>query len=466
MSRVPIRIRLTLVFTLALAIMLAATGAFVYQRHRTDLNAAIDQGLRARAAELADRMRTDMSAGPLRTTRLEEHDESLTAVLGADGRIVDATPNVPRAALLSPAEVAAASRTPTIEQINVPGFDAPVRVLAGRFDGGSQIGVVGVALADRNEALAALRKALLIAAPFGLLAAALATYGLAALALRPVEMMRRRAAEISTASGGERLPVPATRDELARLGTTLNAMIERMQLAVARERRFAADASHELRTPLALLRTEIDLALDGDRPREELVDALRSAGEETDRLTRLAEDLLLLARADENQLILETRPVVVDDLFHEVAGRFGAAADTEGRPVRWICPDGLVIGVDRAAVGRALANLLANALEHGSGPIDLVATADPLELHVIDRGGTLSDTAPLFERFRRGGVKTGGSGLGLAIVAAIAEAHGGAAGAVATTGRFDAWIRLPASARGADISAAPSPDTERIVDPI
>jgi signal transduction histidine kinase len=457
MSRLPIRIRLTLVFTLALAIMLAAAGAFVYQQHRTDLDEAIDQGLRARAAELADRMQTGVSASPLRTTRLEEPDESLTAVLDGDGRVVDATPNVPQGGALLPlAGLAAAVRTPTIEQIEVRGFDAPVRILAGPLDGGSRIGVVGVALADRNEALASLRKALLIAAPFGLLAAALATYGLAALALRPVETMRRRAAGISTARDGERLPVPTTRDELARLGTTLNAMIERMQLAVARERRFAADASHELRTPLALLRTEIDLALDGDRPRDELVAALRSAGEETDRLTRLAEDLLLLARADENQLTVEARPVVVGDLFREVADRFGPAADAEGRTIQCVFPHGLVIAVDHAALGRALANLLANALEHGSGPIELIATAEPLELHVIDRGGTLSDTAPLFERFRRGGRETGGSGLGLAIVAAIAEAHRGAAGADASAGRFDAWIRLPAGARAvSDITAAP-----------
>jgi signal transduction histidine kinase len=447
MSRVPLRIRLTLVFTLALTIMLAATGAFVYQRHRTDLDAAIEQGLRARAAELANLARADGTRGTLRATRLQEADESVTAVLAGDGTIVDATPNVPGRSLLDPAQLARVRQAPTILDIAVPGFDAPVRVLAGRLDGGPEIGVVGVARADRDEALAALRKALLIAAPFAVLAAALATYALAALALRPVEAMRRRAAEITVTRDDDRLPVPPTNDELSRLGETLNAMIDRLQAGVERERRFAADASHELRTPLALLRTEIDLALDGERPRAELLMALRSAGDEVDRLTRLAEDLLLLARAGADQLALEARPVDVAELLDEMAGRFERTAGTHGRRIHRQCAPGLVITVDRASIGRALANLLSNALEHGSGLIRLSATAEPLELHVIDEGGVDGDTAVLFERFRRGDGGTRGSGLGLAIVTAIAEAHGGAAGATSTSGRFDAWIRLPSPGR-------------------
>ena len=445
MSRLPLRIRLTLVFTLALAIMLSTAGTFVYQRHRTDLNAAIDQGLLARAAELANLVRAD-GAGTLRSTRLAEPDESLAAVLAADGGVADATPNVPGATLLDSAQLARARKAPTTLHVNVPGFDAPVRILAGPLDNGAKIGVVGVGLSDRDEALAALRRALLLAAPFAVLAAALATYALAALALRPVEAMRRRAAEITVTRDDDRLPVPPSRDELARLGETLNAMIDRLQSGVERERRFAADASHELRTPLALLRTEIDLALDGERPRAELLMALRSAGDEVDRLTRLAEDLLLLARADGNQLASEVRPVDVAELFDELAGRFEQTALAAGRPIRRASPPGLAIAVDRASIDRALANLLSNALEHGSGPIHLSATADPPELHVIDHGGTEGDTAALFERFRRGGTNTRGSGLGLAIVTAIAEAHGGVAGATSIPGCFDAWIRLPAGA--------------------
>src|SRR5207248_3603709 len=130
-----------------------------------------------------------------------------------------------------------------------------------------------------------------------LLLACLAGYGVASGALRPVEAMRRRAAEISGARAGERLPVPESADELARLGETLNEMLDRLESALARERRFVADASHELRSPLAVLKTEIDLALRRGRSPAELRAALESAGEECGRLVRPAEGLLVTGRA-------------------------------------------------------------------------------------------------------------------------------------------------------------------------
>src|SRR3954452_1138464 len=116
--------------------------------------------------------------------------------------------------------------------------------------------------------------------------------------------MRARAEEISTAAPDERLPVPATRDEVARLGKTLNEMLARLGDALERERAFVADASHELRTPLAILRTELELALAQGRSPEELRAALASAAEETDRLTQLSEDLLTIAQTERGELPL------------------------------------------------------------------------------------------------------------------------------------------------------------------
>lgn len=437
----PIRLRLTLVSTLTLIVMLGTSGAFVYQRHVGDLDNLIRQGLDARASELANFAR---GGGRLSTTRLAQPDESLSAILDGTGRVVDATPNIAKTALLSGIDVTRARRGAIVREIRVPGFDRPVRVLAGPLDSdASRVGLVGVALADRDEALVALRDELLVAALAQVLVGAVLAYVLATAALRPVEAMRARAAEISASNGERRLPISPARDELARLGETLNVMIDRLQSAVERERRFAADASHELRTPLALLRTEIDLALDGTRPREELLSALRSAGEETDRLTRLADDLLLLARADEDQLALQPGPVSADDLFGQVAGRFAAAAEAQGRSLRTSCPDGLTIVVDRVALDRGLSNLIANALQHGAGSIDVFATVEPLTLHVTDEGDAVPDPASLFERFRRGSASADGSGLGLALTSAIAQAHGGSAGVTSTAGCFDAWIRLP-----------------------
>lgn len=437
----PIRLRLTLVSTLTLMIMLGSSGAFVYQRHASDLDNLIRQGLETRASELSS---FERGGGRLSTTRLAQPDESLSAIVGRSGRVADATPNVTASALLSGIDTSRARQGAIVRELRLPGFDSPVRVLAGPMGiGVGQVGVVGVSLSDRNEALAALRDELFLAALVQVVIGTLLAYALAAAALRPVEAMRARAAEISASRGVSRLPVPVARDELSQLGETLNLMIDRLQSAVERERRFAADASHELRTPLALLRTEIDLALDGARPRDELVSALRSAGEETDRLTRLADDLLLLARADEDQLALQPGPVSVDDLFAQVAARFAAAAVARGRSLRTSCPDGLTVVVDRAALDRGLSNLLANALQHGAGAIEMFATVEPLMLHVTDEGDAVPDPASLFERFRRGSASADGSGLGLALTSAIAQAHAGSAGVTSTAGCFDAWIRLP-----------------------
>ena len=437
----PIRLRLTLVSTLTLMIMLGSSGAFVYQRHASDLDNLIRQGLETRASELAS---FERGGGRLSTTRLAQPDESLSAIVGRSGRVADATPNVTASALLGGIDISRARRGAIVREFRLPGFDSPVRVLAGPLGIGlGQVGVVGVSLSDRNEALAALRDELFLAALVQVVIGTLLAYALAAAALRPVEAMRARAAEISASRGVRRLPVPVARDELSLLGETLNLMIDRLQSAVERERRFAADASHELRTPLALLRTEIDLALDGARPRDELVSALQSAGEETDRLTRLADDLLLLARADEDQLALQPVPVPVADLLAQVAGRFAAAAQAQGRSLRTSCPDGLTVVVDRVALDRGLSNLLANALQHGAGAIEMFATVEPLLLHVTDEGDAVPDPASLFERFRRGSASADGSGLGLALTSAIAQAHAGSAGVTSTAGCFDAWIRLP-----------------------
>jgi signal transduction histidine kinase len=330
-----------------------------------------------------------------------------------------------------------------------------VRLLARPLAGG-RVGVVGTALADRDEALASLRRELLVAAPLALLAAAALAYAFAAGALRPVERMRRRAAAISAEPGEERLPVSPAHDELRSLAVTLNAMIDRLRQAALKERRFAADASHELRTPLALLRTEVDLALDGERPRAELVEALRSASEQTERLTRLTEDLLLLARADDDRLALSLEPVAADELLARMQRRFAPAAARAGRRLETSCPPDLRLVADAAALERALVNLVANALQHGAGTITLSASASAPQLRVCDEGHGEA-CAELLQRFRRGPASAaGGSGLGLALVAAIARAHGGSAGVASDADGFGAWISLPRSAReAADARATP-----------
>ena len=302
------------------------------------------------------------------------------------------------------------------------------------------------AIEERDETLGTLLTLLLVIGPVALLLASLAGYWLAGAALRPVEAMRRGAAEISAATSGRRLPLPPAHDEVRRLGETLNAMLGRLEEGLERERRFVADAGHELRTPLATLRAELELALRQPRPPEELVAALRSAAEEVERLVRLAEHLLVLVREGESGPPLRRTRVDVPDLLAAVAARFRRG----DRSIEVAAPAGLALDADPERLEQALGNLVENALLHGRGAVWLRAEAgeDEVVFRVRDEGPGFppgfADRA--FERFSRADeARTGGgAGLGLAIVAAVARAHGGR-------------VAVDGSAVTLAIPAAPSP---------
>jgi signal transduction histidine kinase len=291
--------------------------------------------------------------------------------------------------------------------------------------------VVGASLETRDDALVTLRNELVVGGPAALLLASLLGYLVAGAALRPVERMRARAAEISANRLDERLPVVRSRDEVSRLGETLNAMLARLETSLERERSFVADASHELRTPLAHLRAEVELALERPRERVELEDALRTVAGETDRLSQLAADLLLLARADEGGLPLRLDEVVAREVMNGVATRYARRAADAGRAIE--VGGDVTVHVDRLRIEQALGNLIDNALRHGAGTISVAARAekDLVVLEVRDEGGGFPEgfERRAFERFSRGEESrtSPGAGLGLAIVAAVSEAHGGTA---------------------------------------
>ena len=300
----------------------------------------------------------------------------------------------------------------------MPGVDGPARLLARPADGdGARVVVVGTSLEDRDEAVAGLTGLLLVAGPIALAAAAVLGYLLAAAALRPVEAMRARAGEVSGAPAGARLPLPEARDELRRLGETLNAMLDRIDGALERERAFVADASHELRTPVAILKAEIDLALAGERSPQELRAALVSAREETERLARLADDLLVLARMDGGRLPLHPERLGTREVLDAVAARFAARAAEEGRTIEVVADPGASIVADRLRIEQAVTNLVDNALRHGAGPVVVRArrVGDDVELSVEDAGAGVppEDAEGVFGRFVRGGSAAAGQGAGL-----------------------------------------------------
>jgi two-component system, OmpR family, sensor kinase len=423
-NRLPIRVRLALAFALAMAIVLAVVGSLLYVRLGDSLLEQVDDNLERLAFETIVEHGND--DGELR----QFSDEELVQILGADA--------IGQPALIEPAiseaEWRRAEGGPFYLTRAVSGVEGMARLYVRRFElDEPYVVVVGASLEDRQEALDGLLAQLFIVGPLALVLTALGGYLLAGAALRPVEAMRGRAAEISTDASGRRLPLPRARDEIRSLGETLNEMVGRLEEGVARERRFVADASHELRTPLALLQTELELASRRPRSREELEVALGSAREEVERLVRLAEDLLVLARAEDGRLPLSRESHIVREVLDSVAGRFDSRAGEAGREIVVDAPEDSVLVGDRLRLEQALGNLVDNALRHGAGTIRLEAVdvAAVIVLRVSDEGPGFPDDflTHAFERFSRADVARagGGAGLGLAIVDAIARAHGGTA---------------------------------------
>jgi two-component system, OmpR family, sensor kinase len=449
-TRLPIRIRLTLGFALAMALVLAAVGFFVYQRVSNELLAGIDQTLTAQAQEQMGAGHVDADTGGGATY----------AQLFTPAGTLRASQPRGLPPLLDPHLVAEADAGRLYRNVTVSGRPGEWRVLAVPSTSGTRVVVVARSLAPRTNSLEHLRHELLLFLPLALLAASLGGYGLTARALRPVELLRRRANAV-TAERPTLLPVPPSGDEISRLATTLNDMLERLQAAVEHERRFVSDASHELRTPLALLQTELELALRRPRPRDELEQALRSAAEETQRLTRLANDLLLIARADQGPLPIRREAMAAGDLLDGVAQRFENRAASLGRELE-VEPSELVLDADPIRLEQALANLVENALTYGRGAVQLRAveqTGTAVELHVTDEGEGFPEEfrARAFDRFSRADEARGrgGSGLGLSIVELVARAHGGEARLRnRPESGADVWLSLPL---GRDIDPAREP---------
>jgi signal transduction histidine kinase len=447
-SRLPIRVRLVLPFALGMAVVLAATGFFIYHRVGSTLLASVDQNLRGQAGEAAQHV----ARGRGVLDRDAPGAPTVGQLVGSDGRVRETTPGgLPPLVSGSTLGSVLAGRT-VLRTGGIPGIDGDWRILAAPAQGGRSSVVVAESLESREQTLDRLLRQFLIGGPLALAIVTLGGYLLAAGALRPVEAMRRRASSIGASTPGARLPRPRSRDELSRLAETLNEMLARLESAVEHERRFVDDASHELRTPLAVLRAELELALRHPRSKEELERALRSAVEDAERLGRLAEDLLLFARYDQGQLPLRREPVEAGAFLGEVATRFERRARDAGRPIRVESADGLLVDGDAIRLEQALDNLVENAFAHGAGAVALAAVQrnGRVELHVTDEGaGVPSDFLPrAFDRFSRADEARGrgGTGLGLAIVDLVARAHGGEARLENRPGGgADAWIAIGAT---------------------
>ena len=455
LHRVPFRMRLTLGFAVIIIVLFGGLALLLHELFAASLDQGIDRSLRTHSGDLATLISGERGLPPL-----PENGGAFAQIVDpASGRVLDATLGHSRPAL----NQVQLRRAMAGALITSQADDA--RLLARRVDTRPPaVLVLGSSLSERNRALTTLSELLFIGGPVLLVLTCIAGYGLAARALAPVEMMRRRAARISGAPQGERLPVPEADDELHRLGDTLNAMLSRLEDVLARERALVANAGHELRTPLTILKLELELALAADSPPQDLEARLHSAAEEVDRLAKLAEDLLIIARADQGQLPLEKRPVEAQQLLDAVAGRFHAAALQGGREIRVQDSRGIAVHADPARLEQALTNMVSNALRYADGPVVLLAkrNGSSIELHVLDRGHGFDPSfiPRTFERFSRADpARSGrGAGLGLSIVRVIAEAHGGRAHVRnRASGGADVWVELPGVPPGEGNGATPHP---------
>ena len=431
--RWPLRVRVALAFLAATAVALTVLGVFVQVRVSDALEDRLRETVSAEADRLAAMSGAERSEA-VEALGAEVHAQVLTSqgqVLASSRLVAD--PLVPIADDQESGSTDAAWSEGTVtvfdDDAASAGQQDPERetfvLLVRPVDEGSL--VVGTSREDADEALAALRNQLLIAGPLALGVAGGLGYLVAGAGLRPIERMRAHAATVSARTAGERLPVPAADDELRRLALTLNAMIERLDEGLQRERRFVAEASHDLRTPLALMLTEVELALGQPRPPHELTRALHSLQDEVRRLITLAEDLLERAGTGAGGLPIETRPVDLVSLAARVVERFRPAAGH--RSIQLTAPRPVEVQGDASRLDRAVSNLIDNALRHGAGDVDVAVSSagGRAVVTVTDQGDGSAFPDP---------------GLGLTIVREIARAHGGTVAVQHINGRTQVRVEV------------------------
>lgn len=436
-----IRARLAFATALLTAVVFGVSGWLFLRSFEDGLRDSVDEGL---TTQIDGFVRQVIERGE--ALDLGDRDNAVVAtsdvvaqVLDERGLVLESTREAGRRAVISAAAAGRARAGRVLSDVRLSDENEPFRIIAApvTVDGSTRVALVGASLEATDEAVDRVRDALVGGGAIAVLLTGVGAWFLAAAALRPVERMRREAADISEHDTAARLEVPAGRDEIAALGTTMNQLLTRLQDALARQRTFVGDASHELRTPLAVLRAELELAARPQRSTPELREAIAHAVVETDRVIRLADELLFLAQGDADQQVVHREDRSVRDVIQHSLGRIEPRAAARGVRLVTDLRDDRRARVDPGLLQRALDNLLENAVRYAPAGSTVTVHADRdgdrLAISVLDEGpGFPPEFLPhAFERFRRaddGRARSdGGSGLGLAIVLAVARAHGGTA---------------------------------------
>jgi len=433
------RTRLTLQWLLTFGVLLALALTAVYFGMRQSLYHSLEDSLRTLAGtEVASSMDgPQVHLHPIDSTAIinSHHIEKFVQILTPDYEVINQSNQLQSREPLVSREIAqtALSGEAVLTEVTLNG-EKGLGLSVDAY--GQYVFVVAVPLSDTEETLAALRRTLLIVGLIALLATGLVGYRLATLALRPVDLMTQRAQLIGRDHLKARLAEPVTDDELSRLAHVLNEMLDRLYQIIESHQQFAADASHELRSPLTSLRSRLEVALRRTRSAAEYRQVIAESLSEVDRLTRLAEDLLELARSDAQRLVLDLSEVELQPLVAaEIVRLQPEAAARQVRLSAEINPS-LTVIADETRLRRVVGNFLSNAIQYSrpeGGAVSVHAGngGNDVWIEVRDDGIGLDaeQQQRIFERFWRAdkarGIRTGGAGLGLAICHEIARAHGG-----------------------------------------
>jgi signal transduction histidine kinase len=414
-----LRFRLTMVAACVLAAALAVAALALLTVLDRALIGTVDRAIEQHAQQVRVKADTERLPVPIIT-----NDGTIVQVLDKDGRITDVTYGADRLVPL----LNAAARERALRDGGATDLDGrpyaisgPLRVVAVSADHGRTV-LAARSIGEITQSLQVAVNVLYVGTPALLVLLAAASWIIVGRTLRPIDALRRGAAEVTHTARSRRLPVPQAHDEVNALATTLNDMLARLEEAEQRQRALVSDAAHELRSPVASIRLQLEVAL-GHPEGADWQETAEGALEDTLRLSRLAEDLLALARLDERGGRPARRePVDLDEVVRRSVERYGEAHLAFCDPV--------VVRGDALDLSRVLTNLLDNAVRHTSTKVEVVLTADGV-LTVADDGPGIpaEDRERVFDRFTRldsgRSRDEGGAGLGLAIVRETVKAHGG-----------------------------------------
>ncbi len=482
-----IRWQLMAWYTSVFALLLLFTGALFYQHLETSLEASVDATLQLRAQQIASELVVAQGTITLHDLTVNPSGEApnaqaqwlgrdnvdygeLVRLLGAHGHLLSETPafrtiSVPQTSITQPLQ-----GTPWQGTVVTAG-DREIRVYSRAFTQAHQVLAiiqVGESLTSLHTLLHDLVEELLLIGALVLLVCAIGSYWLAARSFAPIQRLAETARRIQGGNLQQRVPVPATHDEIQYLAHTFNAMLDSVEQAFVRQRRFVADASHELRTPVAVLQNKADVALLKARSPEDYTRVLREVSAEAERLSHLVGDLLLLARGDEGRASFARETVSLNELAAMVVAYAQPLAEERGLHLSLQEEhEPVVVQGDEARLIQVVLNLVENALIYtnpgGWVRVRVCARQDRAVLSVQDTGvGIAPEHLPhVFERFyrcdqARQHTPKNSSGLGLAIAEWIVQAHNGTIAVESQVGSGSTFtVSLPLSGDPENIPGAP-----------